>query len=212
MKVFPGGRSSDELLVDLEYFCEWGGKTWEQFVQVALQDFLEYDISEKQILEIGYRYGKMSALFALLGGIVTGVDTDPRNVTVAETEARKWGVSNRIKFMAYDGNLNIFSDESFDIIFTKSVLVLVNKLEAFLNDISKKLKSGGKFVFIENGYGNIIIHLLRHFRHRKWDDYHTTSFFTDRDLHLIQNIFEVKLLQRKYFPPVYLICGNKKAH
>ena len=64
----------------------------------------------------------MAVLFSLLGEKVTGIDIDEQALSLAREEAKKWNASN-VKFIAYNGDWNIFPDESFDIVFTKSVLL-----------------------------------------------------------------------------------------
>jgi ubiquinone/menaquinone biosynthesis C-methylase UbiE len=149
-------------------------------------------------------------LFALLGAKVTGIDINRECLIAAEQEAVKHGVSERVKFLVYDGNLDVFPDETFDIIFTKSVLVLVPELESFLATLNRKLKPNGKVVFIENGYGNILIHFLRRFRHTTWQ-VSTANFFRRDDMKLLRKIFDVKEIKRAWFPPIWMIYGEKKV-
>lgn len=196
-------------LKNLSYFVEWDGKKWERLLNYAFCEFISTNLEGQQILDIGTRYGKMAALFALLGGRVTGIDVQKDCLVIAEAETRKWGVSEKVNFIAYDGNLDIFPDETFDLIFTKSVLVLVPRLEDFLRQLETKLKPQGKIVFLENGRGSHILRALRSIRHSKWD--HTKiNYFTDRELRLICDIFEIKTIKRTLLPPIYLILGLKK--
>lgn len=196
-------------LKNLSYFSEWGGKKWERLLHYAFCEFIGTNLEGQQILDIGTRYGKMASFFALLGGRVTGIDVQKNCLVIAEAETRKWGVSEKVNFIAYDGNLDIFPSETFDLIFTKSVLVIIPKLEDFLRQIETKLKPQGKIVFLENGRGSHILRALRSIRHPKWD--HTKiNYFTDRELTLINNIFEVKAVRKTVVPPIYLILGLKK--
>ncbi len=111
--------------------------------------------------------------------------------------------------MSYDGDLGLFPDETFDVIFTKSVLVVVPELEPFLLAIRNKLKPNGRFVFIENGYGNFIINTLRNVRHRGWD-FSKAKFFKKTDMHLFSKLFDVIEIKTTRFPPVFFIYGCKK--
>lgn len=196
-------------LKNTSYFIEWGGKKWERLLSYAIREFVGTDLAGQHILDIGTRYGKIASLFALLGGTVTGIDIREDCLTVAEAEARKWRVSERTHFIAYDGELDIFPDETFDLVFTKSVLVIVPRLEDFLRKIEIKLKPQGKIVFLENGRGNDILHALRAIRHRHWD-YTKANYFTDKELALISNIFEVETIKKTLLPPIYLILGSKR--
>ena len=196
---------------NLDYFMEWGAKPWANLTYHAMHTCVgEERIINKEVLEIGSRYGKISSLFALLGAKVTGIDINKECLITAEKEAVKHGVSDRVKFIAYDGNLDVFPDESFDLIFTKSVLVLVPELESFLAILNKKLKPNGKVIFIENGYGNIFIYLLRKFRHRKWA-FSKAKFFKSDDMKSFHRSFDVIEIKRSWIPPIWMIYGEKKV-
>lgn len=196
---------------NLGYFMEWGAKSWANLTYHAMHTCVgEEQIVNKEVLEIGSRYGKISSLFALLGAKVTGIDINEECLITAEKEAVKHGVSDRVKFVAYDGDLDLFPDESFDIIFTKSVLVLVPELDVFLNTLNRKLKPNGKVIFIENGYGNIFIHFLRKSRHRKWA-FSKAKFFKSDDMNLFRKSFDVIEIKSAWMPPVWMIYGEKKV-
>jgi len=140
----------NEPLNDLGYFTEWGGRTWNRLTQLAVNELQKNHGSDgADLLDIGTRYGKMAVLFSLVGARVTGIDLHEQFLDVAREEARKRNAT-KIDFMTYSGDLDVFPDESFDVIFTKSVLVVAPNLEVFLIKISKKLmKPNGKVVFLE---------------------------------------------------------------
>lgn len=201
-----------ELLkkLDLDYFTEWGGNSWKDLIRISLNEFEDKDsLKDLSLLDIGARYGKMSVMFSLLGAKVTGIDINEDTLRIANEEAKKWNINN-IKFMTYDGDLNIFPDESFDIIFTKSVLVLIPDLEGFLRQISKKLKPNGKIIFLENAKGNFLFHLLRTIRHRNWEKWRSANYFSENEVKIIQSIFNINILKKTFFPPIYLFVGQKK--
>jgi SAM-dependent methyltransferase len=206
----------DSYLDNLHYFVEWGGKSWEKHIRYALKAFIG-QVSGKEVLEIGYRRGKMSVFFALMGATVTGVEIKERYVAKAQSEAKQFGVSDRVEFLHYDGSLNIFGDCRFDLIFTKSVLIDVPELETFLWEISRKLKSGGRIVFVENARGNFFFHNIRKVRHyllkrkhkTKWD-YRKIRYFTKSELSFIETVFAVREIRKSLLPPIYLILGEKK--
>lgn len=197
-------------LSDLAYFTEWGGRSWENLTKLAINELQKNDsLNGAHLLDIGTRYGKMAVLFSLLGAKVTGIDIQEQHLSVDREEAKKWNVSN-VNFIAYNGDLDIFPDESLDIVFTKSVLVVVPNLERFLRNISKKLKPSGRVVFLENGKGNLLFHILRTIKHRKWD-WHRANYFTDNEVRYFQSIFHIDTIKRTFFPPVYLFLGRKRA-
>jgi len=199
---------NNNVIPNLDYFVEWGGSTWKRQLNYALREFTGIDFAGKKILEIGSRSGKMACLFARLGGTVTGIDINPDFIGNAVAEAINMEVEQRTNFIAYNGDFDIFPDESFDLIFTKSVLVIVPELECFLRQISNKLKPSGKVLFLENAKGGLL-HKLRRFRHRTWN-YQKAKFFTDKELNLICDIFQVFEIKKTIFPPTYLIMGEKR--
>ena len=114
-----------------------------------------------------------------------------------------------ISFLAYNGDLDVFPDESFDIVFTKSVLVLVPNLEVFLSTISRKLKPNGRVVFLENAKGPALFEVLRTIKHPIWD-HHRARYFADDEVRLIRSIYHIDTLRKTFFRPVYLFMGRKR--
>jgi 2-polyprenyl-3-methyl-5-hydroxy-6-metoxy-1,4-benzoquinol methylase len=129
------GNMRKEIMANLGYFTEWGGRPWENLVRYALQDV--GDLHGKRVLEIGPRFGKMSICFALLGAQVVGIETDAAALKRAEQEVKQWNVQANISFFHYDGNIDHCCDLNgsvFDVLFTKSVLVtLRSNLSEFLH-------------------------------------------------------------------------------
>jgi SAM-dependent methyltransferase len=209
-----------EPLQELGYFTEWGGKCWESLVRSGVQYMGRNGrLDGLKVLEIGTRYGKMALLFSLLGAEVVGIDLSGKALAVAQKNTVQWrqehaadlGVGERATtFLVYDGNLDLFLDGSFDVVFTKSVLVVVPELEHFLAQITRKLRPGGRIVFIENARGNALVHRLRALRHHKWD-YRQAHYFTGRDVKLVKSYFEVEQIRQTHLPPIYLLLGKKRA-
>jgi SAM-dependent methyltransferase len=196
------------LDASLEYFVEWGGEGWRELVATGVREFLGERLDGRQVLDIGTRSGRMSCLFALMGAQVTGIDIGNDFVPQARLEAAKWGVEQRTTFVPYNGDLDIFADGSFDVIFTKSVLVVVPDLDGFVAKIERKLKPCGKAVFVENRRGDLIVRILRRIR-ASFVDYGTLRCFTQREVAVIGRVLDVELVRTRAFPPVYLICASK---
>ncbi len=194
----------------LDYFVEWGTPQWQHLIDWSFTEFLGKDLTNLKVLDIGTRYGKMACLFALLGAKVTGVDIHLDYLQSARLEAQRLKVQDSTCFLQYDGYLSIFGSEMFDIVFTKSVLVLVNELDAYLQDIRRILKPEGKFVFVENGYGNVLLHKMRALRHRSWS-YQDARYFTKREFYLVRQIFPSVMTRRVYVPPIWMMYGKKTA-
>lgn len=197
-------------LQHMGYFMGWGGKTWQRLMAHAFEHFLGVNLQGKQLLDIGTCYGKMACLFTLLRAKVIGLDLSRKCLSVAQKEATKWNITDRVVFVLSRGDLSIFKDNSFDVVFSKSVLVVVPDLAGFLEEIKAKLKPGGKIVFLENAKGSWWVHLLRAFRHGKWD-YTKARYFTPHETRLVSDVFDEVVVKSRAFPPVVLIMGCKRG-
>jgi SAM-dependent methyltransferase len=199
--------------------AEWGGESWEALIRRGL-DFLggRKGLAGKQVLDIGTRYGSMALAFAELGACVTGIDVNPQALAAAASAAHAWQTvhprsganGGDVRFVLYDGNLDVFADESFDVIFTKSVLVVVPGLEEFLQTMARKLKPGGRVVLMENGYGGPLLHSLRALRHRHWN-YHSVRYFTAREETLVRSVFAIDAVEHSHVPPICLFLGARRS-
>lgn len=196
-------------LQHLDYFMEWGGKAWQRPMEQAFHDFIGKDLHDQQVLEIGTRRGRMACLFALLGAKVVGLDISRKSLVFAKEEATKLNVADRTSFILSGGDLASVSANTFDIVFSKSVLVVVPDLVHFLEEVKEKLKPGGKIVFLENAKGPWWVHLLRTFRHHgKWD-YTRAQYFTSHEIRAVSNVFDEFVVRSWPFPPIVLMMGRK---
>jgi ubiquinone/menaquinone biosynthesis C-methylase UbiE len=150
----------------------------------------------------------MSCFFALLGASVTGIDIKDGFAENATYEAARWKVSDRCTFIQYDGKLDLFQDKLFDIVFTKSVLLIVQNLDEFANSINRILKPDGKFIFIENSKGGLL-HYLRYLGHRR-GCCSRAKFFTDKEVTCVNSNLNVLGIKKTIIPPTYLMFGQKK--
>src|SRR5215831_8759148 len=151
MKGDNSGEVSQEYLLEhIAEFTEWGGHSWAQLTRYALGSLRS--LRNKRVLEIGFRSGKMSSLFALMGANVTALDVNAAVIPEAEKTAAHWGVGPRVSFAHYDGKLSHCSavhNKQFDLIFSKSVLVLLGELlPSYLRDLDDLLAFGGQCVFL----------------------------------------------------------------
>jgi SAM-dependent methyltransferase len=202
----------------LAYFTEWGGRSWEVQVRSAI-GYLEATggLEGMELLEIGTRYGKMALLFSLLGAHVTAIDISTQALSIAQHDTAQWLAEHgaeltkpphSIQFVGYDGNLDLFADGSFDIVFTKSVLVVVPGIERFLARLAAKLRPGGRIVFLENAKGHPALHAARALRHRRWD-YRQAHYFEQGDIQAVRRRFQVDAVHESFLPPIYGILGRK---
>jgi SAM-dependent methyltransferase len=214
--VTPDGRS-----LSLEYFSDWGGPSVVGLTKSAIE-IVGSGLTGLRVLEVGYGHGRMSCLFALLGAQVFAVDTHEVARPDALAEAKRWGVSERIQFSVYSGDAGDIREEPFDVVFTKSVLLLIPELERFLRGLSTKLRPGGQVAFVENGFHgplSILGRRLIHWWRNNQDDYypgvpmynwHLPVYLSAARINTINKVFDVRHVVRAESPHWYLIHGFKR--
>lgn len=194
----------------LDWFTEWGGSAWTGIVRQAIRDCLGTQLDGQRVLELGPRRGRVSCLFALLGAHVVAADLNPSSIAVAQETARSLGVESRVRFVHSDGRPETLPETDFDIVFTKSVLVVTPDLVQTLNCLHSVTKAGGRCVFAENGLGGRFLRLMRYIKHfRKWD-YSRARYFEKRNIDLINRYFDVRIVRHNRIPPIYLLAGTKR--
>jgi len=112
------------------------------------QDFVKRlkAANSKSVLEIGCGNGRDSIFFAEANFKVTGVDVVPKAVEIAKTNAKEIGV--HVDFRTANAEALPFANESFDAVYTLSVLHSTNIKRSF-KELSRVLKKGGlAFVYI----------------------------------------------------------------
>lgn len=197
----------DGRLLDLSYFVEWRPYLWARPVSRALR-FLG-DLAGQRVLEIGGRSGRMSSLFALLGAEVTMLEKG--STERARAEAAKWGVADRIRLISTDNGWPQVRGETFDVVFTKSVLWSIADLDAFIAQIDRHLAAKGRAVFLENVRGGRFVSWLRdsvvHRGRASWlPEYHG---ITTEHLDLFRRRFD-RIQIRRHCWFVYEIAGYKQ--
>jgi len=204
-------HSREHLLQNISHFTEWGGRSWADLTRYAV--LKAGTLENKCVLEIGSRYGKMTSLFALLGAEVTGLETDGSVIPKAQETAADLGVSSKVSFLHYDGDLHNCSalkGRHFDLIFSKSVLVLMRGgLPKYLEGLDALLAPRGRCIFLENAYGGSFFAVIRYLRRPHWRPFER-EYFRSSHLQMISRVFKIEELKKTYFPPIYLIIALKK--
>lgn len=194
---------------DLGYFVGWGGYPWRRAVSLGVAEAQKLKtFSGASVLDFGTRDGRMAIYFSLLGAKATGVDINPLDRAISE--AQRFGV--RPRFITYDGNLDIFPDESFDFVFTKSTLAALRvDFTLTMRQIHHKLKVGGVFLCIENMRAGAIGQWLRLQWHQVTDgwDCSNARYFTNADIAIIGAMFEISFIKRAWLPPIAVVVGRK---
>ena len=197
-------------LSNLEYFAEWGASVWlDMLRQIVTKDLGTEWFQGKRVLEIGSRFGRISTLFALLGAEVTGIDVVDEHRVAAEKEAARFGVQERAQFLTADATEHCLAHaNAFDLVFSKSVLVLFPDLDKFLAAAHGSLRSEGIFTAIENGRGGFLLRTLRHLRPKGYNHSHI-QYFDQSRLDLVKAEFPNVELTSTDFPPVHKMVAKR---
>ena len=195
---------------ELKYFFEWGHSGWVKGFSKGLQQLGGLSaIRDKQVLEIGTRNGKMACLFALMGAQrVIAIDLEGVDLNIAAKEAEKHAVSEKVEFRTYNGDLSSLNLTGIDFVFTKSVLVVVSDREKMCDDINNLLSNNGRFLFLENQKGGLLLRLIRQARHRNWN-WKEASFLDSDQLKKFKRSLDVEHIVKIFLPPLYVLSGKK---
>jgi 2-polyprenyl-3-methyl-5-hydroxy-6-metoxy-1,4-benzoquinol methylase len=185
---------------------EWGGPTWTHQVEIGL-DWLG-DLSGCRVLEIGARFGGMSILFGRLGADVVGIDMDDEALKDASRAAAGAGVSDHVRFEHRSGAPDDLP-AGFDIVFFKSVLVVVPDQDAMLRSVAASLVEGGRLLLVENARGPAVIHAARMIRRGSLRP-HAASYFTRSTVAIVRRHFDVQLERWTSMPPTVLIGATRR--
>jgi SAM-dependent methyltransferase len=192
---------------DFADHVEWGGPTWARQVAIGL-DWLG-DLHGCRVLEIGARFGGMSILFGLRGAEVVGVDTDAAALAVARERAARAHVEGRVTFEHRSGRPDDLPD-GFDVVFCKSVLVIVPDQEAMLMALGSALVDEGRLLLIENARGPALLHAARMIRRGSLRP-HGAAYFTPATLETIRRHFDVRLERWTMLPPTVVVGAVRHA-
>ena len=191
---------------ELERHVEWGGAVWVEQVERGLEWL--GDVRGLRILDVGARYGGTSTLFGQLGAEVVGIDTDAAALEFARDRALGAGLADRVRFEHRSGDPDDLPRQ-FDVVFTKSVLVIVPDLAATLAGLASALVDGGRLLMVENGRGPAIVHAARMIRRRSLHP-HGANYFTNASLPIIRRHFDVQLEHWTRFPPTLVVGAVRR--
>jgi SAM-dependent methyltransferase len=107
---------------------------------------LPHPVAGRRVLEFGCHLGATAIVLALLGAEVVATDVDPQFVALARVNAQRYGVADRIQFLAHDPRRPLpFADAVFDVVSCNSVLEYISddQLAATQAELHRVLKSGG---------------------------------------------------------------------
>ncbi len=129
------------------------GKEGASFIggQANLTDFtlsLLGDIRGKKLLEIGCGNGVQAKYICqnFEPAFVTGIDLDPDNIEIATTQQKIRNIPNMLFLVDDAQELKHIASESMDVVISIEAAFHFPDKEAFLRQINRVLKPGGKFL------------------------------------------------------------------
>jgi SAM-dependent methyltransferase len=106
-----------------------------------------------RILDVGCGDGVLAAPLARGGALVTGVDTDPHMLAAGRARAQRAGLA--AEFVEGDIRALPFTDATFDVVITVTVLCFVPDAERAVCEMVRVLKPEGRMVVGELGRWNL---------------------------------------------------------
>lgn len=133
-KLFEGHHPSTRLQLQLYHYVATGGNQ-------------HVDLEDKEVLEIGCGRGGGTSFIAktLKPKQLTGVDLSSEGIAYCE---KKWNEKN-LRFLVGDSQNLPFPDASFDVVLNVESSHCYPKFVAFLMQVSRVLKDGGKFCYCD---------------------------------------------------------------
>src|SRR2546427_3559410 len=115
----------------------------------------------KRVLDFGCGMGQTSRIYAGLGAArVDGFDISSENIRVADKNAKRDGLDDRVFFRHLAAEEIDYPDESFDLVLGKAILHHTD-LEKTSKQLARVLRRGGAAYFLEPLAHNPILNLFR---------------------------------------------------
>jgi len=107
----------------------------------------DIDFAGKQVLDIGCGSGGITLFLAreYQPASIVGFDVEQPVVDLATQRAAEQGLMDRARFVRGAPGPLPFTDQSFDLVFSKDALIHVADKEALFEDIFRVLRPGGRF-------------------------------------------------------------------
>jgi SAM-dependent methyltransferase len=130
----------------------------------------ESSSSGSRILEVGFGDGYGVEILAGSVAEYVGVEVSPDALALASANHRR----SNVRFMLYDGTVLPFESESFDCVISFHVLEHLSGPEAFLAEVGRVCRSGGRIVIVTP---NAAVRLEP--GERPWNRFHVQEFTSD---------------------------------
>jgi ubiquinone/menaquinone biosynthesis C-methylase UbiE len=114
-----------------------------------IDDMLKgHNIVGKRVLDIGSGLGGVDVHLVIKHGAaaVIGIDVEDQLIDASRTFIAGRGLSEKIRFMLVEPGPLPFSDNSFDMVFTKDAMVHIPDKATLYREVLRVLKPGGQFI------------------------------------------------------------------
>ncbi len=138
---------SDDLIARLELL--WGDGFLSPGGEGEVASVLEgIDLTGRHVLDVGCGLGVIDVLLVRDHGAqsVVGIDVEQKFIDRAITRAAEARLSDRISFQRVQPGPFPFSDQTFDIVFSKDAMIHIPDKPTLYTEVLRVLRSGGVFV------------------------------------------------------------------
>ncbi len=180
---------------------------WQKKEKDAVSIVLDFEkrvelVSKKRILDIGFGNGIILGAFSKKGAIMTGIEVDETLRTIAKEYLDENNILGDLYI--HDGLILPFEDNSFDYVFSTSVLEHVDNPDIFLKEANRVLKSGGKmylafpnrFAFRDSHSGVYFLGYLPHFFADKLLSFLGKGSLKNWNLHFLSYFTLLRIIKR----------------
>lgn len=158
------------------------------------------------VLDFGCGFGDLSDVFYQAGFEVTGIDSDIERITEAKAKY------SNVNFLNYNyTDVLPFADNSFDVIFSSSVVQYIDH-DTFFRECLRVLKKGGCVIFLENLKNNPITRVGRAYLKLRKFDYQSYPWnhLTLKEIKEMKKFFNlIRVKTYHVFGPLLYISGFK---
>lgn len=141
----------------LEWAAEWRPWLWRPALERTLAAVTDW--SALRVCELGPRSGRLATYLAQQGAHVTGFDLEDVDLGPARALVEAHGLSDRVEMRQYDGDTSTIG-ETFDVVITKSVLVMMPP-DTVVHSIRRLVRDGGIYLGVENRMLPPLVNRLR---------------------------------------------------
>lgn len=136
-------KSSPQYCWDEDYI-RWTAVTTPTRGKRAVQLLLDHFNKKAKLLDVGYSQGLTIGYTGQVFLNLEGIDIDVKAKKTAQRRLKKLGLKTVLKI--YDGKTLPYKDNSFDGVISNEVFEHVDNRQAFVRELQRVLKPGGKLI------------------------------------------------------------------